>query len=119
MLKSNSFIWITSSPLMKPRILNTTKKQMPKFLDFTPTSFNLKKGSRSKSKIKTILIAFFGNEGGVREELVPQEQIVNAAYYMNMLELFQKRVFKTYLLLFNLIRTTPPATTPYESWGSC
>jgi len=46
----------------------------------------------SKSKIKSMLICFFDNQGIVHTEFVPQGQTVNQFYYREILERLRKRV---------------------------
>ena len=48
----------------------------------------------SKSKIKSMLICFFDNQGIVHTEFVPQGQTVNQFYYREILERPRKRVIR-------------------------
>ena len=51
-----------------------------------------KKAQMSKSKTKTMLIAFFGVKGIVHYEFVPPCQTVNAAYYQEVLKRLKRSV---------------------------
>ena len=46
----------------------------------------------SKSKVKSMLIAFFDSRGVVHKDFVPPGQTVNAAFYVEMLKRLKKRV---------------------------
>ena len=48
----------------------------------------------SKSKIKSMLICFFGSQGIVHTEFVPQGQTVNQFYYREILERLRKRAVR-------------------------
>ncbi len=45
-----------------------------------------------KSKIKTMLILFFGNRGVVHQEFVPDRHTVNASFYHDVLDRRSKRI---------------------------
>ena len=53
-----------------------------------------KKARMSKSKIKSLLIAFYDSKGLVHHEFVPQGQTVNAKFYLEVLERLRKRVVR-------------------------
>ena len=44
-----------------------------------------KKSSLQKSKVKTLLIAFFDNKGIIHKEFLPAGQTINAAFYQAVL----------------------------------
>ena len=69
-----------------------TKRQSKEW--HTSASPRPKKARRSKSKIKSMLICFFDNEGIVHAEFVPQEHTVNQFYYREILERLRKRVVR-------------------------
>lgn len=60
-----------------------TKRQSSEW--HTKSSPRPKKARTSKSRIKTMLIVFFDVRGIVHFEFVPQEQTVNAAFYLEVL----------------------------------
>ncbi|KAJ4448244.1 hypothetical protein ANN_10258 [Periplaneta americana] len=59
----------------------------------SPTSPRPKKKSRlQKSKVKTLLIAVFDNNGIIHKEFVPAGQTINAAFYQSVLNLLLQRI---------------------------
>ncbi|KAJ4430922.1 hypothetical protein ANN_19515 [Periplaneta americana] len=58
------------------------------FTDFPAT----KKSRLQKSKVKTLLIAFFDNNGIIHKEFVPAGQIINAAFYQSVLNRLPQRI---------------------------
>lgn len=68
----------------------TTKRQSCEW--HTPDSPRPKKARMSKSKVKTMLIAFFDIRGLVHHEFVPAGTTVNAAFYVEVLKRLKKRV---------------------------
>ena len=49
-------------------------------------------GKQVRSNIKSILICFFDQNGIVHKELVPPDQTVNAAFYVEVLKRLQENV---------------------------
>ena len=58
----------------------------------SPRAPRPKKARMSKSKVKTMIIAFFDSRGIVHKEFVPPGKTVNQVYYCQVLERFRKRV---------------------------
>ncbi|XKL64927.1 hypothetical protein PGB90_005013 [Kerria lacca] len=52
-----------------------------------------KKARMSKSKVKSLLIAFFDIKGVVHHEYVPAGQTINVVFYIQVLERLRARVF--------------------------
>ena len=50
------------------------------------------KKSLQKSKVKTLLIAFFDNKGIIHEEFVPAGQTINTAFYKAILNRLLQRI---------------------------
>jgi len=48
----------------------------------------------SRSKIKSMLICFFDNQGIIHKEFVPQGQTVNQHFYKEVFERLRKRVIR-------------------------
>jgi len=46
----------------------------------------------NKSKVKTMIVAFFDSRGIIHKEFVPSGQTVNQVYYRQVLERLRKRV---------------------------
>lgn len=67
-----------------------TKRQSSEW--HTTESPRPKKARMSKSKVKSMLIAFFDSKGVVHKEFVPPGQTVNAAFYVEVLTRLKKRV---------------------------
>ncbi|KAJ4451179.1 hypothetical protein ANN_02621 [Periplaneta americana] len=59
------------------------------FTDFPATKT---KSRLQKSKEKTLLIAFFDNNGIIHKEFVPAGQTINSAYYQSVLNLLLQRI---------------------------
>ena len=51
----------------------------------SPTSLQPKKSRLQKSKVKTLLIAFFDNKGIIHKEFFPAGQTINATFYKAIL----------------------------------
>lgn len=58
----------------------------------SPSSPRPKKYRCQKSKVKTMLIAFFDNDGIIHQEFVPVGQTVNAAFYEEVLTRLLRRI---------------------------
>jgi len=58
----------------------------------TPSSPRPKKSRLQKSKVKTMLIAFFDSYGIVHKEFVPAGQTVNSAFYEDVLKRLLRRI---------------------------
>ena len=56
------------------------------------TSMRSNKSHLQKSKVKTLLIAFFANKGIIRKELVPAGQTINAAFYQSVYNPLLQRI---------------------------
>jgi len=69
-----------------------TKRQSKEW--YTSASPHPKKARMSKSKIKSMLVCFFGSQGIVHKEFVPQGQTVNQFYYREILEKLRKRLVR-------------------------
>jgi len=69
-----------------------TKRQSSEW--HTSESPRPKKARMRKSKVKTMLIVFFDAKGVVHKEFVPQEQTINATYYVEVLDRLRKRVVR-------------------------
>jgi len=69
-----------------------TKRQNAEW--HTSASPKPKKARMSKSKVKTMMTVFFDARGVVHKAFLPQEQTVNAAYYMDVQERLRKRVIR-------------------------
>ena len=67
-----------------------TKHQSAKW--HTPVSPKQKKERMTKSKEKIMLVISFNAKDVVHKEFVPPGQIINTAYYMDVLERLRKRV---------------------------
>ena len=52
----------------------------------SPSSLRPKKSRLQKSKVKTVLIAFFDSNGIIHKEVVPAGQTVNSAFYEGVLK---------------------------------
>jgi len=51
-----------------------------------------KKFHQSKSRVKTMLLTFFGTRGIVHYEFVPNGQTVNQVYYLEVLERLREKL---------------------------
>lgn len=58
----------------------------------SPSSPRPTKSRLQKSKVKTMLIAFFDNDGIIHKEFVPPGQTVNAAFYEDVLKRLLQRI---------------------------
>ena len=58
----------------------------------TKSSPRPKKTRMSRSRVKTMIIVFFDSRGIVHKEFVPPGQIVNHAFYKDVLERLRKPV---------------------------
>lgn len=67
-----------------------TKRQSEEW--HTAQSPRQKKARMSKSKVKSMLIAFFDRRGIVHKEFVPPGQIVNARFYVEVLTRLRNRI---------------------------
>ena len=57
-----------------------------------PTYSRPKKSRLPKSKVKTLLIAFFDNKGIIHKEFVPAAQTINATFYHAVLNRLLQRI---------------------------
>jgi hypothetical protein len=58
----------------------------------SPSSPRPKKSRLQKSKVKTMLIAFFDSDGIIHKEFVPAGQTVNSAFYEDVLKRLLRRI---------------------------
>jgi len=67
-----------------------TKRQCSEWV--SETSLRLKKLKFQRSRIKTMLIIFFGSQSVVHEEFVPEGKTVNAEFYKGVTDRLLKRI---------------------------
>jgi hypothetical protein len=84
----------TLSLEMKHCALNINPKKTAKFAVVTADIPRLKTAHMSKSHIKKVLIILFDIKGIVHFEFIPQSQMVNQTYYVEILKRLREAVHR-------------------------